>query len=114
MILINRAPTLHRINIQSFQIILNKNKTIKLHPIVCSAFNADFDGDQMGIYIPLSLKGQSEARTLLISANNCNSPASERTNLLPNQDMLLGYYYLTSENTSIKYILENILRIEKK
>nr|YP_009540853.1 RNA polymerase beta' subunit [Phacus inflexus]AYQ93291.1 RNA polymerase beta' subunit [Phacus inflexus] len=107
-ILLNRAPTLHRIGIQSFQPIMTKQKSIKLHPMVCAAFNADFDGDQMGIHLPLSLKGQAESRTLMISSNNCTLPATGESNLNPSQDMILGCYFLTNENINLFYLLEKI------
>nr|YP_010700492.1 RNA polymerase subunit beta' [Strombomonas costata]WCH63630.1 RNA polymerase subunit beta' [Strombomonas costata] len=108
-ILLNRAPTLHRvIGIQAFQPKLISCKSIKLHPLVCSAFNADFDGDQMGVHIPLSLKTQAEARLIMISANNCTSPATGLPNILPSQDMILGCYYLTVENTRLYYLLQQI------
>nr|YP_007317179.1 beta' subunit of RNA polymerase [Monomorphina aenigmatica]AFZ88781.1 beta' subunit of RNA polymerase [Monomorphina aenigmatica] len=113
-ILLNRAPTLHRLGIQSFEPILINGKAIQLHPLVCSAFNADFDGDQMGIHIPLSLKAQTEARVLMISSNNCNSPATGQPNIVPSQDMILGCYFLTIENTSLYYLLQNILRLTIK
>nr|YP_010700365.1 RNA polymerase subunit beta' [Flexiglena variabilis]WCH63513.1 RNA polymerase subunit beta' [Flexiglena variabilis] len=106
--LLNRAPTLHRVGIQSFIPKLTSKKSIKLHPLVCSAFNADFDGDQMGIHIPLSLKSQSEARILMLSANNCTSIATGKASIVPSQDMVLGCYYLTSENTSIFYLTKPI------
>lgn len=82
---------------------------IKLHPLVCSAFNADFDGDQMGIHIPLSLKAQAEARVLMLSTTNCTSPATGQTTMLFSQDMVLGCYYLTSENNSLTKLLQKIL-----
>nr|AKL79026.1 RNA polymerase beta' subunit [Euglena viridis] len=107
-ILLNRAPTLHRIGIQAFKPILNNEKAIQLHPLVCAAFNADFDGDQMGIHIPLTLKAQSEAQTLMISSNNCTSPATGQSNISPSQDMILGCYFLTIENGSLKYLLNKI------
>nr|YP_009144883.1 RNA polymerase beta' subunit [Euglenaria anabaena]AKJ83330.1 RNA polymerase beta' subunit [Euglenaria anabaena] len=107
-ILLNRAPTLHRVGIQAFQPKIIDGKAIQLHPLVCSAFNADFDGDQMGVHIPLSLKTQAEARTLMISPNNCTSPATGQANIVPSQDMVLGYYFLTIENTSLFYILKKI------
>lgn len=110
IILLNRAPTLHRLGIQSFEPILINGKAIQLHPLVCSAFNADFDGDQMGIHIPLTLKAQTEARALMISSNNCNSPATGQPNIIPSQDMILGCYFLTIENTSLYYLLQNIVR----
>nr|YP_009145447.1 RNA polymerase beta' subunit [Monomorphina parapyrum]AKL78920.1 RNA polymerase beta' subunit [Monomorphina parapyrum] len=108
-ILLNRAPTLHRLGIQAFQPKITEEKAIKLHPLVCSAFNADFDGDQMGIHIPLSLKTQAESRVLMISSNNCNSPATGSPNLVPSQDMILGCYFLTIENTSLFYLLQKVL-----
>lgn len=77
--------------------------------MVCTAFNADFDGDQMGIHLPLSLKGQAEARTLMISANNCTIPATGDSNLNPSQDMILGCYFLTNENINLFYLLEKIV-----
>nr|AEW13012.1 RNA polymerase beta' subunit [Strombomonas acuminata] len=111
-ILLNRAPTLHRvIGIQAFQPKIISCKSIKLHPLVCSAFNADFDGDQMGVHIPLSLKTQAEARLIMISANNCTSPATGQPNILPSQDMILGCYYLTVENTRLYYLLQRVLRL---
>nr|YP_010700415.1 RNA polymerase subunit beta' [Phacus arnoldii]WCH63546.1 RNA polymerase subunit beta' [Phacus arnoldii] len=110
---INESPTLHRVGIQAFQPKITQNKSIKLHPLVCSAFNADFDGDQMGIHIPISLKSQSEARTLMISSNNCTSPATGKANILPSQDMVLGCYFLTNDNISLYYLLKNIQRIKK-
>lgn len=91
-----------------------EGKAIQLHPLVCSAFNADFDGDQMGIHIPLSLKTQAEARILMISANNCTSPATGQANIVPSQDMILGYYFLTIEDTSLFYILNKIKRLKLK
>lgn len=110
--MLNRAPTLHRIGIQAFRPKITETKIIKIHPLVCSAFNADFDGDQMGIHVPLSLKAQTEARTLLISANNNNIPSTGKPNMTPSQDMILGCYYLTSENTNIYNLLEKIVRIK--
>lgn len=108
--MLNRAPTLHRLGIQAFKTKLTELKTIQLHPIVCSAFNADFDGDQMAIHIPITLKAQAEARTLMLSANNCNLPASGQPNLVLSQDMILGCYALTIENNSLNYLLKKILR----
>lgn len=84
-----------------------------MHPLVCSAFNADFDGDQMGVHLPLTLKSQSESRILMISANNCTSPATGQPNILPSQDMVLGCYFLTTQNTSLNYILKNIMKLIK-
>ena len=97
-ILLNRAPTLHRLGIQAFQPILIGGRAIKLHPLVCPAFNADFDGDQMAVHIPLSLESQIEARLLMLASNNWLSPATGQPILLPSQDMVLGCYYLTVEN----------------
>ena len=111
--MLNRAPTLHRVGIQAFQAKISENKAIQLHPLVCSAFNADFDGDQMAIHIPLSLKAQSEARSLLISSNNSTAPATGQPNFVPSQDMILGCYVLTIENSSLSYILRKILSIQK-
>nr|NP_075007.1 RNA polymerase beta' subunit [Euglena longa]P58131.1 RecName: Full=DNA-directed RNA polymerase subunit beta'; AltName: Full=PEP; AltName: Full=Plastid-encoded RNA polymerase subunit beta'; Short=RNA polymerase subunit beta' [Euglena longa]CAC24618.1 RNA polymerase subunit [Euglena longa] len=107
-ILLNRAPTLHRLNIQAFQPKLTIGKSIKLHPLVCSAFNADFDGDQMGVHIPLSLKAQAEARNILISINNCNSLKNGDPNILPSQDIILGCYFSNIENCNLLYILNKI------
>jgi DNA-directed RNA polymerase subunit beta' len=97
-ILLNRAPTLHRLGIQAFEPILVEGRAIQLHPLVCPAFNADFDGDQMAIHVPLSLEAQSEARMLMLAPNNFLSPATGEAIILPSQDMVLGCYYLTVEN----------------
>ena len=97
-ILLNRAPTLHRLGIQAFEPILVEGRAIKLHPLVCPAFNADFDGDQMAVHIPLSLEAQSEARLLMLAPHNFLSPATGNPILMPSQDMVLGCYYLTSNN----------------
>jgi DNA-directed RNA polymerase subunit beta' len=97
-ILLNRAPTLHRLGIQAFEPVLIKGKAIQLHPLVCTAFNADFDGDQMAVHIPLSIEAQTEARILMFAPNNFLSPATGEPILLPTQDMLLGCYYLTLDN----------------
>ena len=94
-ILLNRAPTLHRLGIQAFEPILVEGRAIRLHPLVCPAFNADFDGDQMAIHVPLSLEAQAEARMLMLAPNNFLSPATGDPILLPSQDMVLGSYYLT-------------------
>ena len=94
-VLLNRAPTLHRLGIQAFDPILVEGKAIKLHPLVCTAFNADFDGDQMAVHVPLSLEAQIEARVLMMSVNNLLSPANGKPIVLPTQDMVLGIYYLT-------------------
>ena len=94
-VLLNRAPTLHRLGIQAFEPILIEGKAIQLHPLVCSAFNADFDGDQMAVHLPLSVEAQAEARILMLSSNNILSPAHGRPIAVPTQDMILGCYYLT-------------------
>ena len=99
-ILLNRAPTLHRLGIQSFEPILVEGRAIKLHPLVCPAFNADFDGDQMAVHIPLCLEAQTEARMLMLAPNNFLSPATGEPILTPSQDMVLGCFYLTANNPS--------------
>lgn len=101
-ILLNRAPTLHRLGIQAFEPILVEGKAIQIHPLVCAAFNADFDGDQMAVHIPLSVEAQVEAQTLMLSTNNILSPAHGRPLAIPSQDMVLGCYYLTLEKTGNK------------
>lgn len=97
-ILLNRAPTLHRLGIQAFEPVLIEGKAIRLHPLVCFAFNADFDGDQMAVHLPLSIEAQMEARVLMMSTNNVLSPASGSPVIVPSQDIVLGVYYLTREN----------------
>ncbi len=97
-VLLNRAPTLHRLGIQAFGFILVEGRAIQLHPLVCPAFNADFDGDQMAVHVPLSLESQAEARLLMLASNNILSPATGRPIITPSQDMVLGCYYLTAEN----------------
>jgi len=101
-ILLNRAPTLHRLGIQAFEPILVEGKAIQIHPLVCAAFNADFDGDQMAVHIPLSVEAQVEAQTLMLSTQNILSPAHGRPLAIPSQDMVLGCYYLTLEKKGIK------------
>ena len=96
-VLLNRAPTLHRLGIQAFEPVLIEGKAIQLHPLVCSAFNADFDGDQMAVHVPLSLEAQLEARVLMMSTNNILSPANGKPIIVPSQDMVLGLYYLSME-----------------
>jgi DNA-directed RNA polymerase subunit beta' len=96
-VLLNRAPTLHRLGIQAFEPLLVEGKAIKLHPLVCAAFNADFDGDQMAVHIPLSIEAQLEARVLMMSTNNILSPANGRPIIVPSQDIVLGLYYMTIE-----------------
>src|SRR6476620_6071443 len=94
-VLLNRAPTLHRLGIQAFEPVLIEGKAIQLHPLVCAAFNADFDGDQMAVHVPLSLEAQMEARTLMLASNNILSPASGKPIIVPTQDMVLAIYYMT-------------------
>ncbi|MBY8975078.1 DNA-directed RNA polymerase subunit beta' [Rhodobacteraceae bacterium NNCM2] len=96
-VLLNRAPTLHRLGIQAFEPVLIEGKAIQLHPLVCSAFNADFDGDQMAVHVPLSLEAQLEARVLMMSTNNVLSPANGKPIIVPSQDMILGLYYISLE-----------------
>jgi DNA-directed RNA polymerase subunit beta' len=99
-VLLNRAPTLHRLGIQAFEPVLIEGKAINLHPLVCSAFNADFDGDQMAVHVPLSLEAQLEARTLMMSTNNLLSPANGDPIIVPSQDVVLGLYYITRERVN--------------
>jgi DNA-directed RNA polymerase subunit beta' len=96
-VLLNRAPTLHRLGIQAFEPVLIEGKAIQLHPLVCTAFNADFDGDQMAVHVPLSLEAQLEARVLMMSTNNILSPANGKPIIVPSQDIVLGLYYVTLE-----------------
>src|SRR5271169_5940121 len=96
-VLLNRAPTLHRLGIQAFEPVLIEGKAIQLHPLVCTAFNADFDGDQMAVHVPLSLEAQLEARVLMMSTNNILSPANGKPIIVPSQDIVLGLYYATRE-----------------
>ncbi|NJS35795.1 MAG: DNA-directed RNA polymerase subunit beta', partial [Brachymonas sp.] len=101
-VMLNRAPTLHRLGIQAFEPILIEGKAIQLHPLVCSAFNADFDGDQMAVHIPLSVEAQMEARTLMLASNNVLFPASGEPSIVPSQDVVLGLYYATRERVNGK------------
>ena len=101
-VMLNRAPTLHRLGIQAFEPILVEGRAIQLHPLVCPAFNADFDGDQMAVHVPLSLEAQSEARLLMLACHNILSPATGHPIVAPSQDMVLGCYYLTAENPKAK------------
>src|SRR5690606_26338840 len=94
-VLLNRAPTLHRLGIQAFEPVLIEGKAIQLHPLVCAAYNADFDGDQMAVHVPLTLEAQLEARALMMSTNNILSPASGEPIIVPSQDVVLGIYYMT-------------------
>ncbi|MFM2357249.1 MAG: hypothetical protein RLZZ528_2985, partial [Pseudomonadota bacterium] len=101
-VLLNRAPTLHRLGIQAFEPVLIEGKAIQLHPLVCSAFNADFDGDQMAVHVPLSLEAQLEARVLMMSTNNVLSPANGAPIIVPSQDMVLGLYYVSMAREGMK------------
>jgi len=101
-VLLNRAPTLHRLGIQAFEPVLVEGKAIKIHPLVCTAFNADFDGDQMAVHIPLSPEAQIEATVLMMASNNVLSPANGAPLVIPTQDMVLGIYYLTKERKGAK------------
>ena len=101
-VMLNRAPTLHRLGIQAFEPILIEGKAIQLHPLVCSAFNADFDGDQMAVHVPLSVEAQMEARTLMLASNNVLFPANGEPSIVPSQDVVLGLYYTTRERINAK------------
>jgi DNA-directed RNA polymerase subunit beta' len=101
-VMLNRAPTLHRLGIQAFEPVLIEGKAIQLHPLVCTAFNADFDGDQMAVHLPLSIESQVEARVLMMSTNNILSPAHGKPIIVPSQDMVLGIYYMTREKPFVK------------
>ncbi|MDP2056278.1 MAG: DNA-directed RNA polymerase subunit beta', partial [Thiobacillus sp.] len=101
-VMLNRAPTLHRLGIQAFEPVLIEGKAIQLHPLVCAAFNADFDGDQMAVHVPLSLEAQTEARTLMLASNNVLSPANGEPIIVPSQDIVLGLYYMTREKVNAK------------
>ena len=101
-VLLNRAPTLHRLGIQAFEPVLIEGKAIQLHPLVCTAFNADFDGDQMAVHVPLSLEAQLEARALMMSTNNILSPANGEPIIVPTQDVVLGLYYMTRERVNAR------------
>ena len=101
-VMLNRAPTLHRLGIQAFEPVLIEGKAIQLHPLVCTAFNADFDGDQMAVHVPLSLEAQLEARVLMMSTNNILSPANGKPIIVPSQDIVLGLYYMTMEREGVK------------
>ena len=101
-VMLNRAPTLHRLGIQAFEPVLIEGKAIQLHPLVCTAFNADFDGDQMAVHVPLSLEAQLEARALMMSTNNILSPANGEPIIVPSQDVVLGLYYMTRERINAR------------
>jgi len=120
-VLLNRAPTLHRLGIQAFEPQLVEGKAIQIHPLVCTAFNADFDGDQMAVHLPLSAEAQAEARILMLSSNNILSPANGRPITTPTQDMVLGLYYLTSEREnqlgegrSFSSVAEAVMALDQK
>ena len=120
-VLLNRAPTLHRLGIQAFQPVLVDGKAIQLHPLVCAAFNADFDGDQMAVHVPLALEAQMEARMLMLSSHNILHPANGQPIAVPSQDMVLGCYYLTrskiggkGEGKILGSLQEGLLAYENK
>ena len=98
----NRAPTLHRLGIQAFEPILVEGRAIKLHPLVCTAYNADFDGDQMAVHVPLSAEAQAEARLLMLASGNILNPKDGKPVVTPSQDMVLGSFYLTMDNKEAK------------
>src|SRR3712207_2050146 len=102
-VLLNRAPTLHRLGIQAFEPQLIEGKAIQIHPLVCTAFNADFDGDQMAVHLPLSAEAQAEARVLMLSTNNILKPSDGRPVTMPTQDMIIGLYFLTHRNEGQEY-----------
>ncbi|HLI55183.1 MAG TPA: DNA-directed RNA polymerase subunit beta' [Acidimicrobiales bacterium] len=115
-VLLNRAPTLHRLGIQAFEPVLVEGKAIQIHPLVCTAFNADFDGDQMAVHLPLSAEAQAEARILMLSANNILSPATGRPIVTPTQDMVFGAYYLTLEKEGARgegRVFRHLFEVEK-
>ncbi len=115
-VLLNRAPTLHRLGIQAFEPVLIEGKAIQLHPLVCAAYNADFDGDQMAVHLPLTLEAQLEARALMMSTNNILSPASGEPIIVPSQDVVLGLYYMTREKINAKgegMVFKNAKEAEK-
>jgi DNA-directed RNA polymerase subunit beta' len=100
-VILNRAPTLHRLGMQAFEAVLIEGKAIQLHPLVCMAFNADFDGDQMAVHVPLSVEAQVEARVLMMSTNNILSPANGEPVIIPSQDIVLGLYYMTRDRINV-------------
>jgi len=115
-VMLNRAPTLHRLGIQAFEPVLVEGKAIQIHPLVCTAFNADFDGDQMAVHLPLSAEAQAEARVLMLSANNVLSPAHGRTLVTPSQDMIIGAFYLTESVVGAKgegRVFRNLYEVER-
>ncbi len=112
-VMLNRAPTLHRLGIQAFEPVLIEGKAIQLHPLVCAAFNADFDGDQMAVHVPLSLEAQLEARTLMLSSNNILSPANGEPIIVPSQDIVLGLYYITREKMGARGERHGVLQCRR-
>ncbi len=112
-VMLNRAPTLHRLGIQAFEPVLIEGKAIQLHPLVCAAFNADFDGDQMAVHVPLSLEAQMEARTLMLSSNNVLSPANGDPIIVPSQDIVLGLYYSTREKLGARGEDSNFINVSE-
>jgi len=112
-VLLNRAPTLHRLGMQAFEPVLTEGKAIRLHPLVCAAFNADFDGDQMAVHVPLSVEAQMEARVLLLSTNNILSPGNGKPIIVPSQDMVLGIYYMTRERSYVMGENSNFSSLEE-
>ena len=115
-VMLNRAPTLHRLGIQAFEPILIEGKAIQLHPLVCSAFNADFDGDQMAVHVPLSVEAQMEARTLMLASNNVLFPANGEPSIVPSQDVVLGLYYATRDRINGKgegLVFANIAEVQR-
>src|SRR6187431_787193 len=115
-VLLNRAPTLHRLGIQAFEPVLIEGKAIQLHPLVCAAFNADFDGDQMAVHIPLSIEAQMEARTLMLASNNILFPANGEPSIVPSQDVVLGLYYATRDRINAKgegLIFSNVAEVQR-
>lgn len=115
-VLLNRAPTLHRLGIQAFEPVLIEGKALRLHPLVCAAFNADFDGDQMAVHVPLSIEAQMEARVLMLASNNVLFPASGEPSIVPSQDVVLGLYYATREKINAKgegMMFSNVAEVER-
>ena len=115
-VMLNRAPTLHRLGIQAFEPVLIEGKAIQLHPLVCAAFNADFDGDQMAVHVPLSLEAQMECRTLMMSTNNVLSPANGEPIIVPSQDIVLGLYYTTREKVGARgegMLFQNVAEVSR-
>lgn len=114
-VLLNRAPTLHRLGIQAFEPMLIEGKAIQLHPLVCTAFNADFDGDQMAVHVPLTIEAQLEARILIMSTNNVLSPANGEPIIVPSQDIVLGLYYLSKIrfiSDKVNFSLEILMKLK--